>query len=315
MSNGNYQYAPPPPQGGQPMQPGQQAHQPAPQQHTDTATQYCRDCGQPVQPGSAVCLNCNYILDRDAFRRAQQLVGRRNRQKMQPRNVRPQQPYPQPGQRFAQPGQRGGKARGQGAETAEAIGAAVVSILRRYDILPQPTQRNYPNTPNVAPPIQQPQPAVQDMPDLDLGDAEKAAKPPQPAKFPDATDPAAVQAALPKAAAAQPRYHFNTSGDVFCPKCGTEVDLGACQCIHCGYVIDEAQYAIAMQQMNDRNAELEHKDLVKSYLVPGYGKKMYEEHHLRRPQIAEPCLKAGKINKAMLTLSLILLILLLIFLA
>ena len=81
MSNQNFQYAPPPdPQRqryGVPPAQNQQYLQ-AMQQQAEAGLRYCRDCGAPVQPGSTVCLNCNYIINPEAFRQAQRLVRSRN---------------------------------------------------------------------------------------------------------------------------------------------------------------------------------------------------------------------------------------------
>ena len=307
MSNQNFQYAPPPdPQRqryGVPPAQNQQYLQ-AMQQQAEAGLRYCRDCGAPVQPGSTVCLNCNYIINPEAFRQAQRLVRSRNTPPPPPPSAR----------QAARSGQRRSTRRTpqprsvSGGDVGEIIGSAVVNILQHYDILPPSASAR--RTPPVDPasiPQTIPRPAVEPvMPELDLSAGKPAAEPQpeppvremlqQPAPEPQPQPQTRVLRRNPTATG--PKFHFDVSGDVFCPSCGTEVAPGACQCIHCGYVIDAAQYQLAQRQVEDRNAKLERKDLIKSFFIPGYGKRMYKKYHLRRPQIAEPCRKAERIRKA-----------------
>lgn len=225
----DYQFAPPPQNGGQGQRPVQQPapdhvrHNARPDRPAPAAAAqqtFCRDCGQPVEPGSAVCVHCNYILDPEAFKQAQRLF-RIRREAAQRR-------------RAAEMMQRAARQNGMPALEPQRQAA---------DITPQQV----------------------------------------------------VQAS--------PRYHYETIGAVFCPGCGAEVQDGACQCVSCGYVIDPVQYALTQQQVRqqlavreNREAKLERKDLIKSLLVPGYGRKMYKANIQNRPQIAEPCRKAGRFN-------------------
>ncbi|MBR5371645.1 MAG: hypothetical protein IK130_05455 [Oscillospiraceae bacterium] len=106
------------------------------------------------------------------------------------------------------------------------------------------------------------------------------------------------------------QYRFQAVGKVYCTGCGSEVEQGQSVCMHCGYVLNPTAIRNAQIRVQNANMKLERSDLVKSYLIPGYGKRMYEEYKDRCPQIAEPCQKAGKINK----IALITLIALIIFL-
>ena len=95
-------------------------------------------------------------------------------------------------------------------------------------------------------------------------------------------------------------YHFQTGGKVYCTNCGCEVDPGASVCVRCNYVLNPMAVRRAQMAVNDRTATLSRKDLLKSLLVPGYGRKMYRMYAERRPQIAQPCRKAGYVNTGLL---------------
>lgn len=95
-------------------------------------------------------------------------------------------------------------------------------------------------------------------------------------------------------------YRFQTVGKEYCTGCGTEIEKGQSICMHCGYVLNPEAIRNAQVMVQNRNMKLEKSDLIKSYLIPGYGKKMAEEYKDRCPQIAEPCEKAGKLNKVLL---------------
>ncbi len=248
----DYQFAPPPqnnkqhprvgvprqPHGGivQPGQPALQPVQPMTQTAPAQGQTFCHDCGQPVEPGSAVCVHCNYILDPEAFKQAQRLF-RRRREAEQRRRAAGMMP-------------RGGV------------------------------------SPNGMPPL------------------EPSGRAQQPAAA-DVTPEQVVRAG--------PRYHYETIGSVFCPSCGTEVQEGACQCVSCGYVLDAVQYAMTQQQVQrqlavreNREAKLSRSDLIKSLLIPRYGRKMYKANIQNRPQIANPCRKAGRFNTFLIILLIIL---------
>jgi len=110
---------------------------------------------------------------------------------------------------------------------------------------------------------------------------------------------------------AQPaKYRFETVGKIYCTNCGGEVEKGQSVCMHCGYVLNPEAIRNAQIRVQNASMKLENSDLIKSYLIPGYGKKMYEEYKERCPQIAEPCQKADKINKLMLIALIVLIILL-----
>ena len=239
----NQQFAPPPPSGQQ--QPprvsvphyahGGIAQETAPPVQSAPAEgqTFCRDCGQPVEPGSAVCVHCNYILNPQAFQQAQRLFRRRR-------------------------------------EAAEQ--------QRRREAM----MRQYP---------------VDGMPDLEHEQRVPAIVTPEQV----------VQAG--------PHYHYETIGAVFCPGCGGEVLDGACQCVHCGYVIDQAQYSLVQKRVQqqlalreNREAKLSRKDLIKSLLVPGYGRKIYRANIAERPQVAKPARRAARVNALLLLLLLIVLI-------
>ncbi|MBR5370940.1 MAG: hypothetical protein IK130_01860 [Oscillospiraceae bacterium] len=106
------------------------------------------------------------------------------------------------------------------------------------------------------------------------------------------------------------QYRFQTVGKIYCTSCGGEVEEGQSICMHCGYVLNPTAIRNAQMMIQNRNMKLERSDLIKSYLIPGYGKKMYEEYKDRCPQIAEPCQKAGKLNKLALIAIIALIILL-----
>lgn len=99
------------------------------------------------------------------------------------------------------------------------------------------------------------------------------------------------------------RYMYHTEGACYCSGCGTEVEPGAVVCVHCGYVIDPAAVAHAQMVVSDRNAKLTKGDVIRSLLIPGHGKKMYEMYQTRRPEIANTCRLLGRINKAALILA------------
>ena len=246
----DYQFAPPPQNNKQPprvsvprqphggiVQPGQPPIQPLEQPAAPAQAQtFCRDCGQPVEPGSAVCVHCNYILDPEAFKQAQRLFRRRRE-----------------------------------AEQRRRAAAAA-------------TQVSYPRN---------------GMPTLE----------------PSSPQPAAPNVTPEQVVRANPHYHYDTIGAVFCPGCGGEVQQGACQCVHCGYVIDAVQYAVTQRQVQqqlavreDRAAKLDTRDLFKSLLIPGYGRKMYRLNKDKRPQIANPCRKAGRINALLVMVALIIIL-------
>lgn len=95
-------------------------------------------------------------------------------------------------------------------------------------------------------------------------------------------------------------YHYQTTGAVYCVNCGCEVDPGASVCVRCNYVLDPAAVQRAQIMVSDRNAKLTKRDLIKSLLIPGYGKKIYQQYAVRRPQVANPCRLAGCINKGLI---------------
>lgn len=95
-------------------------------------------------------------------------------------------------------------------------------------------------------------------------------------------------------------YHYQTDGAVYCVNCGCVVDPGASVCVRCNYVLDPAAVQRAHIMVSDRNAKLTKQDLIKSLLIPGYGKKIYRQFAVRRPQVANPCRLAGRINTAVL---------------
>ncbi len=351
MSDQNVQYAPTPPQ-----ESGQQ-NQPAPapqaqprrytvpqgqnqqylqnmQQQAESGLRFCRDCGKPVQPGSAVCVHCNYILNPEAFRQAQRLVGGRGRKPAAPTvQPRTRQAAQQPRQRvnpWADPGTRsrtGGSSYAQrqqasrraGSSTGSALGDLITAVLQHYDILPGGTAQQdtgwRPTPTRTIPTPQQPVRPARPADPADLSMPSLEPTPQQSAPAAQAAQQQEQKQAPPspeQIAAHSPDYHYDTSGAVYCPNCGAEVEHGAIQCIHCNYVIDYRQYQMAMTQAQkraqlaeDRSAKLDRSDWIKSLLVPGYGRKMYNLHHERRPQIAEPCLKAGRINAVLLVLLII----------
>ena len=375
MSDQNYQFAPPPAQGqpvppvqGQPGQPGQgqpvqgrpaqprtrytvpqgqgQQYLQTMQQQAESGLRFCRDCGKPVQPGSAVCVHCNYILDPEAFRQAQRLVGGRSRKPQQP-VVQPrvqqagQRPVQQPAQRSNPWTDPSARRRMQGSSYAQRRSAGASASERRYGYDPDRRATAFgdlltavlahysdaidrrSSTERATPPpdwdpmraaqqARQPvSPGEMSMPSLEPQTRSAQTAQPAPQQTQAAQQAAQqAQAAPPtpeQIAANSPDYHYATRGKVYCPNCGAEVEHGACQCIHCSYVIDERQYQIAMTQAEkrrqlaeDRSAKLDSSDYLKSLLVPGYGKKMYEMNRGRRPQIAEPCRKAAKINSVLL---------------
>lgn len=243
----------PPPRSGQPprvgvpihqphggiVQPGQPALQPIkPMTQTEPAQgqTFCRDCGQPVQPGSAVCVHCNYILNPQAFQQAQRLFRRRREAAEQQRRV--------------------------------------AAMMQRYPANGMPDLEHEQRVPAVATPEQ------------------------------------VVQAG--------PHYHYETIGAVFCPGCGGEVLDGACQCVHCGYVINQALYALSQQQVQkkliqqeNREARLSRKELIQCLLIPGRGRKIYRANIANRPQVAKPARRAGRVNTFLILLLIILIIALL----
>ncbi len=91
-------------------------------------------------------------------------------------------------------------------------------------------------------------------------------------------------------------YRFRTIGAVYCTNCGSEIQDGASVCVNCNYVLDPEAVRRAQMLVRDRTAKLERSDLIKSLLVPGYGRKMWKLHKDRRMQIAKPCRIAGYIN-------------------
>ncbi|MCQ2417314.1 MAG: hypothetical protein MJ071_05840 [Oscillospiraceae bacterium] len=95
-------------------------------------------------------------------------------------------------------------------------------------------------------------------------------------------------------------YRYQTTGSVFCSNCGCEVDPGASVCVKCQYVLNPYAIQQAKMAIEDRNARLSRIDLIKSLLIPGYGKKIYQVYAVRRPQVANPCRIAGIINKALI---------------
>lgn len=343
MSDQNAQYAPPPPQeSAQQAQPrrytvpqGQnQQYLQNMQQQAESGLRFCRDCGKPVQPGSAVCVHCNYILNPEAFRQAQRLVGGRGRKPAEPavqprtRQSAQQQPRPRVNP-WADPGTRRSSSgssyaqRQQAARRSSASGALgdlITAVLQHYDILPGQQQPGWQQPTRTVPTPQQPvRPArPADPADLSMPSLEPA--PPQSTPGAPAAQQQQAQKQAPspeQIAASSPDYHYDTSGAVYCPNCGAEVEHGAIQCIHCNYVIDYRQYHIAMTQAQkraqlaeDRGAKLDRSDWIKSLLIPGYGRKMYNLNHERRPQIAEPCLKAGRINAVLLVLLIIIVLML-----
>lgn len=107
------------------------------------------------------------------------------------------------------------------------------------------------------------------------------------------------------------QYHFETGSTVYCSNCGCEVDPGASVCVRCNYVLNPMAVRRAQMAVRDRTAKLSRKDLLKSLLIPGYGRKMYRMYAERRPQIAKPCRKAGYINTGIIAaLALIILMIL-----
>ncbi len=96
------------------------------------------------------------------------------------------------------------------------------------------------------------------------------------------------------------RYMYHTEGACYCSGCGREVEEGAVVCVHCGYVINPAAVAHAQMVVADRNAKLTAGDVIRSLLIPGHGRKVYEMYQTRRPEIAKTCGILGKINKALL---------------
>ena len=219
--------------GGVIQSPGAAAQTPPPAAKTTSQQTFCRDCGQPVEPGSAVCVHCNYILNPQAFQQAQRLFRKRR-------------------------------------EAAEQQRRAA-AMMRQYP--------------------------VNGMPDLE-----------QEQRVPVIVTPEQV-------VQAGPHYHYETIGAVFCPGCGGEVLDGACQCVHCGYVINQAQYALTQQQVQtklklqeNREATLSRKDLIKSLLIPGHGRKIYRANIANRPQVAKPARRAARVNALLITILLIIII-------
>ena len=98
-------------------------------------------------------------------------------------------------------------------------------------------------------------------------------------------------------------YHFETEGAVYCTNCGREVDPGASVCVACNYVLNPLAVQRAQMAVRDRTAKLSRKDLIKSILIPGYGRKMYQMYAQRRPQIALPCRKAGYVNMGLIAVA------------
>ncbi len=121
--------------------------------------------------------------------------------------------------------------------------------------------------------------------------------------------PSAQRPAMPPTAG---QYHFETNGVAYCPNCGIRVDEGASICVNCQQVLNPVALREAQEIVLDRTATLDRSDLVKSYLVPFYGHRMYVLNRDRRPQIAKPCRIGGIVNTT-LTLLLILLLFILLF--
>jgi len=83
------------------------------------------------------------------------------------------------------------------------------------------------------------------------------------------------------------------------------VETGAVVCVRCGYVINPAAVQQAQRMVKDRNAKLRASDVIKSLLIPGYGKKVFRTYALRRPQIAKTCRNLGYVNLALIAAVLI----------
>ncbi len=96
------------------------------------------------------------------------------------------------------------------------------------------------------------------------------------------------------------RYAFRTTGAVYCTNCGRQVDEGASVCVHCQYVLNPAAVQRAQMALADKKAKLTPKLVIKSLLIPGFGKKQRRKWALRRPQIAGPCGLLGSINTGLL---------------
>lgn len=103
-------------------------------------------------------------------------------------------------------------------------------------------------------------------------------------------------------------YHYQTTGSVYCTNCGCEVDPGASVCVRCNYVLNPLAVRRAQMAVSDRTAKLSRKDLIKSFLIPGYGHKLYKLYAERRPQIAKPCRLAGLANLGALVMAAIILL-------
>lgn len=96
------------------------------------------------------------------------------------------------------------------------------------------------------------------------------------------------------------KYVYRTTGAVYCTNCGTQVDEGASVCVRCKYVLNPAAVRRAQLALLDKQAKLTPALILKSLLIPGFGRIQSRQWAVRRPQIAKPCSLLGKINTALL---------------
>lgn len=182
-------------------------------------TVFCKDCGNPVDRNASVCIHCGYVLNKESFAKAQQLIQQRAE---------------------------------RDAPRKRLVGL-IGTITGDQRLIEEGKEK--PLLPNN-------------------------------------------------------QYRFQTVGKIYCTNCGCEVEEGQSVCVHCNYVLNPTAIRNAQMMIQNRNKKLERADLIKSLLIPGYGKKMYEAYKDTCPQIAEPCQKAGAFNKIALIILITLIIIL-----
>ena len=181
---------------------------------TNSNVMYCRDCGSPMPKNAVVCVNCDYVMNPQAFRQTQMSIHEQQQQQ----------------------------------ETAMKIRR----FLRVITGAPPEPDYSQPITPR--------------------------------------------------------NYRFQTIGAVHCTNCGNEIQDGASVCVNCQYVLNPEAVRRAQMLVRDRTAKLDRKDLIKSLIVPFYGRKMWRQNKDRRMQIAKPCHIAGMINSGIIGIIILLLI-------
>lgn len=95
----------------------------------------------------------------------------------------------------------------------------------------------------------------------------------------------------------QMRVRQANAGKRFCRNCGGEIQSGASVCVHCNTVLNPVAIRRAQEIVMDRQAKVTREMLIKSFLRPRKGMKLYKQYIDRRPQVAMPCKKAAIIGR------------------